>query len=86
MTSDPFVLLDLRVATLAQVKAAYREAARSLHPDAGGDPEEFQKLLENYTRAADQVTGRVCATCHGTGTVVHTAGFSSIKLPCPICH
>ena len=30
----------------AQIKKAYRKKALRMHPDKGGDPEEFKKLQE----------------------------------------
>lgn len=47
---DPFAVLGLPpTASPDEVKAAYRAAARRLHPDVGGDEEAFKVL----TRAAD---------------------------------
>lgn len=47
---DPFAVLGLPpTASPEEVKAAYRAAARRLHPDVGGDEESFRAL----TRAAD---------------------------------
>ena len=37
--------------TLDDVELAYREKAKSAHPDAGGDAEQFRKLQEAYERA-----------------------------------
>lgn len=34
--------------TAEEVKAAFREKAKKMHPDQGGDPEEFQKLKQAY--------------------------------------
>jgi len=38
-------------ATLAEVKAAYRERVKEVHPDHGGDEERFRRLREAYTAA-----------------------------------
>jgi hypothetical protein len=43
-------------ASLAEVKAAYRERVKEAHPDHGGDQEEFRRLREAYT-AAKQYAG-----------------------------
>ena len=34
-----------------EIKTAYREKAKEVHPDHGGDREEFQRLREAYTTA-----------------------------------
>ncbi|EKX47396.1 hypothetical protein GUITHDRAFT_46399, partial [Guillardia theta CCMP2712] len=34
--------------TAEDIKKAYREKARVLHPDFGGDPSAWQKLLKSY--------------------------------------
>lgn len=43
-------------ADLDAVKAAYRERAKAVHPDQGGDPEEFQRVREAYTVAREAVS------------------------------
>jgi DnaJ domain len=35
------------------IKAAYRRLARTLHPDAGGDPAEFRRVEQAYREALD---------------------------------
>lgn len=37
--------------TVADVTSAYKERARRLHPDAGGDPEDFKALRSAYEQA-----------------------------------
>ena len=37
-----------RDATAAEIKSAYRAAAREHHPDKGGDAEEFKLYAEAY--------------------------------------
>jgi DnaJ-class molecular chaperone len=47
--SDPYAVLHLRpTAPPAIIKAAWRELAKLLHPDHGGNPEEFQRAKEAY--------------------------------------
>jgi len=38
-------------APLAEVKAAYRERVKEVHPDQGGDEDEFKRVREAYTTA-----------------------------------
>lgn len=38
-------------ATLSEVKTAYREKVKDVHPDHGGSREEFQRVREAYTTA-----------------------------------
>jgi hypothetical protein len=46
---DPWELLELRPgASRETIDAVYRSKAKQLHPDAGGDPEEFKALQEAY--------------------------------------
>jgi DnaJ-class molecular chaperone len=42
-----------REATQAEIKKAYRAKANTLHPDHGGDPEEFAKLASAYEVLGD---------------------------------
>jgi hypothetical protein len=46
---DPYEVLHLRpTAPPAIIKAAWRELAKILHPDHGGNPEEFQRAKDAY--------------------------------------
>lgn len=55
---DPFRLLGLpATATEAEVKAAYRQLARRLHPDAGGDEAAFRALREAAELATSYASG-----------------------------
>jgi len=42
-----------RGATDAEVKRAYRERVKEVHPDHGGDEEEFRRLREAYVTARE---------------------------------
>src|SRR6187455_3424056 len=45
-----YVVLGVETnATTMQIRTAYREKAKRAHPDAGGDPAAFRRLLEAYT-------------------------------------
>jgi hypothetical protein len=39
--------------TLEDIRAAYREKAKTLHPDGGGTPADFEMLHEAYERAQE---------------------------------
>src|SRR5688572_6591812 len=42
---DPYDVLGVpRTASIAEIRAAYRAAAKTAHPDAGGTPEGFARL------------------------------------------
>lgn len=48
---DPWALLYLRQgAPQAIIKAVWRELAKELHPDRGGDEEQFKKVKAAYER------------------------------------
>lgn len=58
VTADPFAVLGLApTASEAEVKAAYRAAARRLHPDAGGDGAAFRELAAAAKRASAYASG-----------------------------
>ena len=42
-------------ATAEEVKSAYRERVKEVHPDHGGDPAEFRHLREAYATARDHL-------------------------------
>ncbi|MCB0164263.1 MAG: DnaJ domain-containing protein [Anaerolineae bacterium] len=44
-------------AGLTAARNAYRALARRHHPDAGGDPEEFQRLRRAYEAAVTAIEG-----------------------------
>ncbi len=55
-TEAAFAVLGVpRGATLPEVKRAYREKVKEVHPDHGGDREEFQQVREAYTAAKNRV-------------------------------
>lgn len=52
--SDLYDVLGLGSdATQAEIRSAYRKAAKRLHPDAGGGRAEFERLQEAYTVLSD---------------------------------
>ncbi|WP_324661857.1 J domain-containing protein [Haloarcula sediminis] len=51
-TRKAFAELGLReTATVDEVKSAYRARVKQVHPDHGGDEEEFKRVREAYTLA-----------------------------------
>jgi len=54
-TATAFAVLGLpTTADEKQIRAAYREKVKSVHPDQGGDPDEFKQLQEAYSAARAQ--------------------------------
>jgi len=57
---DPYATLGIeRDADAEAVKTAYRKAAKSVHPDSGGDAEQFGKLQTCYDLLKDPVRRKV---------------------------
>lgn len=42
-----------RPTDVEDVRRAYRELAKTMHPDAGGDPDVFMALRDNYRKAME---------------------------------
>lgn len=86
-----------RGAPADEVRAAWRRAARRLHPDAGGDAAGFQAalrakevLLDPAARAAyDRLlaaSGPACAACRGAGRTYRQRGpLAREASPCGAC-
>jgi len=54
--ADPFLLLSIaRTATHQEIRRAWRDKARSAHPDAGGSDSAMQELNEALRRALELV-------------------------------
>lgn len=57
---DPYATLGIeRDADAEAVKTAYRKAAKAVHPDSGGDAEQFGKLQACYDLLKDPVRRKV---------------------------
>lgn len=67
--------------TLEEIKAAYRRACMTTHPDRGGTPEAFDAVHRAY-RALSR---RPCATCGGKGWVAKRQGAFVRRDQCPEC-
>jgi len=51
---DPYDVLGLeRTAAFTAVKAAYRKRVRTAHPDRGGDPDEFMRIVRAFDVLSD---------------------------------
>ncbi|MCC9203628.1 J domain-containing protein [Arthrobacter sp. zg-Y769] len=78
--SDPtlYEVLGLpRSASAAEIKAAYRKAARNAHPDQGGSSERFHRVTEAYRILGDPQSKAVYdrkLNPGGPGTDAGTAG------------
>lgn len=46
-----------RPADAAEVRSRYKQMAKVMHPDAGGDADAFQALRENYRKCLDLMEG-----------------------------
>lgn len=71
--------------TSAELKAWWHDRLLVIHPDVGGDPDAFPRLLADYQARLVQalaVEGH-CPICKGTGRVVEERGFNRLTLPCP---
>ncbi|WP_128477821.1 J domain-containing protein [Halorussus pelagicus] len=56
-TEAAFAILGVSPgASLSEVKRAYRRKVKEVHPDHGGDREEFQQVREAYTAAKNRVS------------------------------
>tara|TARA_B100000029_G_C17479291_1_gene924966 strand:- start:90 stop:935 length:846 start_codon:yes stop_codon:yes gene_type:complete len=52
---DYYDLLGVdKTASASQIKSAFRNKAKSMHPDTGGDPEKFKQLNEAYDTLKDK--------------------------------
>jgi len=71
----------------AEIRASYRARARELHPDKGGDPEEFARLREAFTvlgdpeaRAAYDAWGKELRWRHLPGVAPRAPGGHGLML------
>ncbi len=72
-----YVVLGVETtATTMQIRSAYRDKAKQAHPDAGGDPASFRRLLEAYQTLTNDRERRAYDERMGIGRGT-TAGRSS---------
>ena len=72
-------------ATPADVRAAYLERAKNLHPDRGGTPEAFAALNDAYRAALAAAKPAPCPACDGSGARVDRKGFYACRNVCGAC-
>lgn len=54
---DPYVVLRIeRGVTDKEIRKQYRELSKIMHPDRGGDEEEFKELTKAYKSLTDEET------------------------------
>ena len=73
-------------ARVRDVDEWWRKRRSHLHPDHGGNADEFFRLgrLVDRARLEAEVNER-CPGCHGTGRIRLTGGFSQIHMTCAGC-
>jgi DnaJ-class molecular chaperone len=75
-------------ATAQQVHAAYLALTRRLHPDVGGDDEQFKRVTLAYGTLKNEELRKVyntrlrlecgiCASCNGAGTTTYQKTFTT---------
>jgi DnaJ-class molecular chaperone len=80
---NDFEFLGIAVgATKEQINSAYRSKALQYHPDRGGDPEVFKKIVEVYDRLMNTT---VCGDCGGTGRKTMVLSPFIIDAVCGLC-
>ena len=83
----PFEILGITAeATPQDVRTAFREKAKTMHPDHGGDPLAFHELRIAFDEAKGILLDKRCRPCKGTGRVHHTgSSWGATSLNCPDC-
>jgi DnaJ-class molecular chaperone len=83
-------LLELpETVTLEDLKTRWRDLAKELHPDAGGDPVKFGEFNRAYKIVVEHAGAPVdCPECGGSGRVPMggRVSFSAIMITCPACN
>ena len=83
----PFEILGIAAdASPKEIRAAFRERSKVLHPDHGGDPLDFHNLKEAYDEAMEGIYRKRCLPCKGTGRIHHSGGtWGAVSLNCSDC-
>ena len=90
--------LDLETLTEPVLTKVYRDLAKELHPDKGGDMHKFIEVdrakcvlagwLERRAKeepADEAISSTTCPMCHGTGRRTLNRGFRSMTMICGTC-
>jgi DnaJ-class molecular chaperone len=91
--------LDLETLSEPVLTKVYRDLAKTLHPDKGGDAAAFvaadrakcilQGWLERRTPpeepASAAISSATCPMCHGSGRRTLRRGFHSMTMMCGTC-
>jgi DnaJ-class molecular chaperone len=72
------------------IRAAYLEAARRTHPDAGGDASAFARAAEacrtlEAGEPARAIERARCRACEGKGKRETRSGWQALVMPCDAC-
>lgn len=68
------------------VKANWRQWASRLHPDKGGDADEFHRMRQAYEEVlAEAQKPRLCEVCYGVGKVTVLRGWDQLVMDCGRC-
>lgn len=99
MAVDAAILLGIGLAdglcVKEDVERAFREAAKTAHPDSGGTAEKFAaidrakhillKWLEKGEPATPVHKQNNCVRCEGKGFVISQRAFRQMRVSCPLC-
>jgi DnaJ-class molecular chaperone len=85
--------LVLDEVTKPLVRDAFRECAKTAHPDVGGTPERFERvkwahdvLLSWLSYQMGEPTVKVCRACSGKGFTQTQRGFTlGVPIRCVVC-
>lgn len=85
--STAFEILGLpEVATVDQVKGAWRRLASAAHPDRGGNLDSFHNVRIAYETALEHAAKpKACTKCQGFKFNITANGFMQLKLRCTRC-
>jgi DnaJ-class molecular chaperone len=84
---NPFQDLDLEQdASASEVEEAWRRLRTKLHPDHGGNSDEFDKVRKSYLEALKiAAEPKPCLVCKGKGRIKKMKGFVTATEFCPDC-
>jgi DnaJ-class molecular chaperone len=72
--------------TISELKALHVHWSFLLHPDQGGDQEEFMQMQNEYEVLLEEMQQpKGCPVCGGDGFVSQSVGFVVAQIPCSFC-